>query len=82
MAKYNPSFGRLTDEELLRQVRASTVDPLVEELCQRLEKKLDQSAKMGKQDTTPYSCPECNTRLSVWVDSVDKKISLTKAPLL
>ena len=82
MAKYNPSFGRLTDEELLRQVRASTVDPLAEELCQRLEKQLDRSAEMGRQVATPHLCPECNTRLLVRVDSVDKKISLIKAPLL
>lgn len=83
MAKYNPSFGRLTDEELLRQVRASTVDPLAEELCQRLERFLESAAELKEVSTTRHLCPECDAAILVCIDTQPKpKINLRKAPRL
>ena len=80
MAKYSPSFGRLTDEELLRQVRASTVDPLAEELCQRLERFLESATEVS---TTRHLCPECDAAILVCIDTQPKpKINLRKAPRL
>ena len=85
MPKHLPTheFGHLTDEELLRRIQADGPgNPMVKELCQRLERFLESAPEVS---TTRHLCPECDAAILVCIDTQPKpkpKINLRKAPRL
>lgn len=82
MAKYT-QHANLTDEELLKQAESSRrEEPLVEELCQRLEKYTDWAASLSAIEATRHPCPECSTTLLAEYDGVTNTLTLKKAPAL
>ena len=79
-----PEFGHLTDEELLRRIQADGPgNPMVKELCRRLERFLESASELKEVSTTRHRCPECDAAILVCIDTQPKpKINLRKAPRL
>ena len=83
MTKGITRFHNFTDEELLQQADSDrTGDPLVEELCQRLEKYTDWAASLSAIEATRHTCPECSTALLAVYDGVTNTLTVEKAPAL
>ena len=81
MAKSITRFHNLTDEELLLQADSDRAgDPIVEEICQRLEKYTDWAASLSAIETTQHRCPECNRTVQVHYAAEENKLSLERAP--
>lgn len=82
MAKYT-QHANLTDEELLKLAESSRrEEPLVEELCQRLEKYTDWAAGLSAIESTRHPCPECFTALRATYDGTTNTLTIKKAPAL
>ena len=83
MAKSATQFHTLTDEELLQQAdSARTGEPLVEEICQRLERYADWAASISAIEATRHACPECSTPLLARYDGETNTLTVEKAPAL
>lgn len=83
MAKSVTRFHNLTDEELLLQADSDRAgDPVVEEICQRLEKYTDWAASLSAIETTRHACPECSTALLAVYDGATNTLTVEKAPAL
>ena len=81
MAKSITRFHNLTDEELLLQADSDRAgDPIVEEICQRLEKYADWAAGLSAIEATRHACPECNHAMQVHYDAKENKLTLERAP--
>lgn len=82
MAKHT-QHTNLTDEELLKLAESSRrEEPLVEALCQRLEKYTDWAADLSAMEATRHPCPECFTALLATYDEMTNTLTLKKAPAL
>ena len=83
MTKRITRFHNLTDEELLLQADSDRAgDPIVEEICQRLEKYADWAAGLSAIETTRHACPECSTPLLAVYDGETNTLTVEKAPAL
>ncbi len=81
MGKYRTPQANLTDEELLKNaepMRSSS--PVIEELCQRLEKHIDQAAELDAIKVTQHRCPECDCAVQVHYVAEENKLTLERAP--
>ena len=81
MCNLRTQHANLTDEELLKNaepMRSSS--PVIEELCQRLEKHIDQAAELSKIETTQHQCPECDCAVQVHYIAEENKLTLERAP--
>jgi hypothetical protein len=83
MCNRRTKHANLTDEELLKLADSSRMEePLVEELCQRLERYTDWAASLSAIETTRHACPECSTALLAVYDGVTNTLTVEKAPAL
>lgn len=83
MCNRRTQHANLTDEELLKLADSSRMEePLVEELCQRLERYTDWAASLSAIETTRHACPECSTALLAVYDGVANTLTVEKAPAL
>ena len=83
MGNRRTQHARLTDEELLKLADSSrTEEPLVEELCQRLERYADWAASLSAIEATRHACPECSTTLLAVYDGEPNTLTVEKAPAL
>ena len=83
MAKRITRFHNLTDEELLRQADYDRAgDPIMEEICQRLEKYADWAASLSAIETTRHACPECSTPFLAVYNGETNTLTVEKAPAL
>lgn len=81
MTKSYTQFRTLTDEELLQQAdSARTGEPLVEEICQRLEKYADWAASLSAIEVTQHRCPECNHAVQVHYDAEESELTIERVP--
>lgn len=83
MCNRHTQHARLTDEELLKLADSSRMEePLVEELCQRLERYADWAASLSAIEATRHHCPECSTALLAVYDGETNTLTVEKAPAL
>ena len=81
MVKSVTRFRNLTDEELLLQADSDRAgDPLVEEICQRLEKYADWAASLSAIEVTQHRCPECNHALLAHYDAEENELTIERVP--
>ena len=74
-------YRTLTDEELLKhadQLRFS--NPVAEELCQRLEKRIDKAKELDAIEVTQHRCPECNHAVQVHYDAEENELTIERVP--
>ena len=83
MCNRHTQHARLTDEELLKLADSSRMEePLVEELCQRLERYTDWAASLSAIESTRHHCPECSTAILARYDGETNTLTIEKAPAL
>ena len=83
MCNRRTQHANLTDEELLKLADSSRMEePLVEELCQRLERYADWAASISAIEATRHACPECSTPLLARYDGETNTLTVEKAPAL
>ena len=81
MCKYRTQHANLTDEELLKHAESLRfTSHVAEELCQRLEKRIDKAAELDAIETTQHRCPECNRTVQVHYDAEENKLTLERVP--
>lgn len=81
MCNRHTQHARLTDEELLKLADSSRMEePLVEELCQRLEKYADWAASLSAIEVTQHRCPECNHAVQVHYDAEESELTIERVP--
>jgi hypothetical protein len=57
-------------------------EPLVEELCQRLERYADWAVSLSAIEATRHHCPECSTALLAVYDGETNTLTVEKAPTI
>ena len=83
MCNRRTQHARLTDEELLKLADSSRMEePLVEELCQRLDRYADLAASLSAIEATRHRCPECSTALMAAYGGETNTLTIEKAPAL
>ena len=74
-------YRTLTDEELLKHADSLRFSsPVAEELCQRLEKRIDKAAELDAIEVTQHRCPECNHAVQVHYDAEENELTIERVP--